>query len=149
MITKIYKVIPLLLLALFVSVSAPSLASAHQPRITNGETTQVVDPEISKAYYAELSGKPQTYVIQSDKAFDLYVSLTVPDIEGQRTDFFYYIYQDGNKIYPLTEFDGSAMEWTKFWEKFGHDSYLQAGEVQTQVPAGTYEIEVSNVDNIQ
>lgn len=65
MATKIYKIIPFSILALSVIILTPGLASAHQPRIVQSETTQVVDQEISKAYYATITGSPHIYTIDS------------------------------------------------------------------------------------
>jgi hypothetical protein len=78
---KIYKGIPLTILALFL---LPSLALAHQPRITEDRLTQVPNPEISKAYYGKLTGEPDVYVINANESFDLYVNVLVPDIAGQK-----------------------------------------------------------------
>ena len=134
-----------LLIALFVFV--PILTFAHQPRITTQKETIVTDPEISKAYYAELQGEPQVYDIKSDKPFNFYIELTVPDIKDQRTDFSYYVFKNGNFNQPFTEFYGGAFEWSKFWEKFGRDSYLQSASYQNEVEAGEYQIKILNSDN--
>ena len=127
--------------------ATPFLVSAHQPRIVEKNQITVLDPEISKAYYAELTGKPQVYDIKSDKPFNLYVNLTVPDIQGQRTDFGYYIYKDGDFDQPFSQFYGGSFEWSKFWEKFGRDSYLEAISYQSEVESGDYQIQVMNIDN--
>jgi hypothetical protein len=140
------KIIFFCLLAIFFT-AVPFLASAHQPRIVEQNKITVLDPEISKAYYAELKGNPQVYDIKSDKPFNLYVNLTVPDVEGQRTDFGYYIYKDGNLAQPLSQFYGGSFQWSKFWEKFGRDSYLEAASYQNEVEAGDYQIQVMNIDN--
>ena len=104
MLTKIYKVIPkilpMTLLALFVSLFtlAPSLASAHQPRITESRLTEVPDPEISKAYYGKLIGEPDVYTIEAKQAFNLYVGVLMPDIAGQKKDVSAVVLKDGKQI---------------------------------------------------
>lgn len=140
------KNISVIILLIIIFVLTPSVVFAHQPRIPTGNEIVVTDPEISKAYYAELLGKPQNYFIKSDKPFNLYINLTVPDIAGQRTDFSYYVFKDGNFDYPITEFFGGNFEWSKFWEKFGRDSYLEAGSYQMEQEPGEYKIQVINSD---
>ena len=146
MTTKIYKVIPLVLLALFVSIFilASSFASAHQPRIALSRLTTVPDPEVSKAYYGKLTGKPDVYVINAIAPFDLYVGVLVPDIAGQKKDVSAVILKDGNQIAVL---DGTTFTWKQFFEKFGHDTYWQGPEYKARAEADTYEIHVSSSNN--
>ncbi|MCX6820106.1 MAG: DUF2892 domain-containing protein [Candidatus Adlerbacteria bacterium] len=145
MTTKIYKFIPLTLLALF--VFAPSLVLAHQPRITESRQTQVPSPEISKAYYGKLTGEPDVYVIQASEPFDLYVNILVPDIAGQKKDVSAVVIKDGNVEKPLAVLDGIHFEWKKFYEPFGADSYWMGPEYKARAVAGMYEIRVSSPNN--
>ena len=142
MTTKIYKFIPLTLLALF--VFAPSLAFAHQPRITESRQTTVPDPEISKAYYGKLTGEPDVYTIEAKEAFNLYVGVLVPDIAGQKKDVSALVMKDGKQIALL---DGATFAWKQFFEPFGHDSYWQGPEYKARADAGTYEIRVTSPNN--
>jgi len=142
MTTKIYKFIPLTLLALF--VFAPSLASAHQPRITESRQTTVPDPEISKAYYGKLTGEPDVYTIEAKEAFNLYVGVLVPDIAGQKKDVSAVVMKDGKQIALL---DGATFAWKQFFEPFGHDTYWQGPEYKARADAGTYEIRVTSPNN--
>lgn len=122
----------------------PGFASAHQPRINTSVETTVVDPEISKAYYGTLTGEPHIYHITSDKPFALYVNILAPDIAGQKTDLTVSIMKDENTIAML---DGNKFEWKKFFEPFGHDTYLQGPEYKAPVEAGSYDIRVSSAKN--
>jgi len=124
------------------AVAAPVLA--HQPRIVEGEVTEVVDPEISKAYYGELSGKPHIYTIKASEEFDLYVGILVPDTRNQKKDVLSEIYS-GEEL--LETLGGSDSEWTKFFEPFGQSSYFEGGEYKVRVQAGEYTIRVSSADN--
>ena len=50
---------------------------AHQPKLINYSPSidnphQVIDPEISKAYYAMLTGEPHYYIINSKEEFLFY-----------------------------------------------------------------------------
>jgi hypothetical protein len=125
----------------------PAGVSAHQPRIPEGNEITVTDPEISKAYYNKLNGKPQVYRITADKPFVLYVNLLVPDIAGQKKDISAEIIKTGNPGITLAKLDGTIYEWKKFFEPFGHDKYLTGPEYKSSVPAGTYEIRVSSPGN--
>ena len=90
------KVFASLLFAGLMLLSAgPALA--HQPVVVDSETTEVVDPEISKAYYGVLSGEAHTYVITSDVEFDLYVGILVPDSETPKRDVKAEIFR-GNEL---------------------------------------------------
>ncbi len=136
---KIYKVIPFLLLALF--VLTPSLVSAHQPRVIQSETTQVVDPEISKAYYATLAGSPHVYTINSKEAFDLYVGILVPDIKSTKKDILAEVFKGNEKIATL---GGANATWKPYFEPFGQSNYFDGGEYKARAEAGVYTIKVSN-----
>lgn len=147
MIIKNYKTIPLILLTLFVFVLAPSVASAHQPRITESRLTTVPDPEVSKAYYTELTGEPDVYIINAPASFDLYVGVLVPDILGQKKDVSAVIIKNGDTENPLAVLGGATFVWKQFFEEFGHDTYWQGPEYKARAEAGTYEIRVWSSNN--
>ncbi len=49
-----------------------SLVNAHQPKAVGGKTQiDVIDPEVSKAYYGELKGDAHYYTINSDIEFEI------------------------------------------------------------------------------
>ncbi len=123
---------------------APIFVFAHQPRITENRQTLVPDPEISKAYYAKLTGEPDTYIIESNEPFKLYVNVLVPDISGQRKDVSAIVTNNGKQISFL---DGLNFEWEKFYEPFGADTYWMGPEYEADVKAGKYEIKVFSPDN--
>lgn len=58
---------------------------AHQPRLVSSDEIEVLDPEISKAYYGELTGEPHTFIINSDKEFSIYLNLLIPGKESTHT----------------------------------------------------------------
>lgn len=142
MISKKYKATTLTLFSLL--VFAPTVALAHQPRITESRETLVVDPEISKAYYGRLEGEPDVYVIRASEPFDLYVNVLVPAVEGQKKDVSAVIFKDGTEVAVL---DGTGFEWTKFYEPFGADTYYMGPEYKARAEAGTYEVRVSSPNN--
>ncbi len=122
----------------------PAPVSAHQPRITESRLTQVPEPEISKAYYGKLSRGPDIYVIETNTAFDLYVNVLVPDINGQKKDVSAVVLKNGAELVVL---DGPNFEWKQFYEPFGVDTYWIGPEYKARADAGTYEIRVWSSNN--
>jgi len=133
-----------LIFILIFSVFLPTLASAHQPRVINSETTQVVDPEVSKAYYATLTGSPHVYTIDSKEAFDLYVGILVPDIASTKKDILAEVFKGEEKIATL---GGTNATWKPYFEPFGQSNYFDGGEYKARAEAGVYTIKVSNTLN--
>lgn len=124
----------------------PLSVSAHQPRLVNDSKVEVPAPEVSKAYYAELTGVPHTYYINSDKEFNLYLNLLVPknsNPDGRFSAALYNMATD-EELYFL---DGDNFEWKEFFEPFGHDTYLEGPEYKTAMPAGQYRVVVFNQFN--
>lgn len=122
-----------------------SSALAHQPVIVEQEAIEIEKPEISRAFYDELEGKPRSYLINSEKDFDLYVNLLVPKNTNPDGRYSARILKDNR---PLTVVRGDSVEWVEFYEPFGGDTYLKGPEWKQRVPAGRYEIEVYSEDNL-
>jgi hypothetical protein len=138
MIKKLF--LTLLLLVIFAS----RFALAHQPRIVESHQTIVVDPEVSKAYYGQLTGVPDVYTIHADTSFKLYVNVLVPDITGQKKDVSAIITQDGK---PLAELNGMTFDWKQMFEPFGYDRYWTGPEYKLNADPGTYVVTVTSVNN--
>lgn len=138
-----------IILVLFLSINT---LSAHQPRLDIGTAVSVENPiivenpEISQAFYGQLSGTPAYYQIKSDQPFQLYVNLLVPTSPGQGGEFISAEVTDqtGNVVMFL---NGSNSTWTPYFEEFGGDYYLKGPEATQDVPAGTYTIKVFNSQN--
>jgi len=123
---------------------AAASLEAHQPRIVSESRITVNDPEISKAYYAKLSGSPHVYQISSGKSFELYVNVLVSDIRGQQKDVSAVISRLGETAESLAVLDGTTFAWNRYWEEFGRDWYWMGPEFKRRVAAGTYEIRVES-----
>lgn len=136
-----------LIIVALILVAFSGTASAHQPRIPEGNEINVSDPEISKAFYSKLNGQPDVYTISSDTSFNLYVNILVPDLPNQKKDLSVKIIKNGDIDNPLAILDGNKFEWTKFFEPFGHDSYWMGPEYESEVAAGKYQIIVSSENN--
>ena len=137
------KVFASLLFAGLMLLSAGS-ALAHQPVVVDSDTTEVVDPEISKAYYGVLSGAAHTYVITSDIEFDLYVGILVPDSESPKRDVKAEIFR-GDEL--LETLGGVDAEWVTFYEPFAQNTYWDAGEYRLRAAPGVYSVRISSPDN--
>jgi hypothetical protein len=108
--------------------------------VTDTGVTRVDKPEVSKAFYAELSGRPAVYEIVSPDSFDLYVNTLVPDEVGMPTDLSVTVTRGPDTIALL---EGPGYRWTKFYEPFGGDSYLMGPELRLRAGPGTYVVSVS------
>ena len=136
-----------IILAVFISAIfiIPFFASAHQPRIVQGETTEIKDPEISQAFYGELTGHPHYFEINSNKEFNLYAEILVPDIKGAETDISAEVIKvDGQKREVIGVLDGKSFAWKPFFEPFAGDSYFKGPDFSARVGAGQYLILVSS-----
>jgi len=132
----------LLIAGLMLLSAGPTFA--HQPVVVDSDTTEVVDPEISKAYYGVLAGEAHTYVISSDAAFDLYVGILVPDSASPKRDVMAEIFR-GDEL--LETLGGVDAEWVTFYEPFAQNTYWDAGEYRLRAEPGVYSIRVSSPDN--
>lgn len=137
---KIYLV---LLLIFFI----PILASAHQPRVVDSNEILVVNPEISKAYYGQLSGVPHVYNFTTDKPIALYVNILVPDVPGQKKDVSAMIIKNGDRQTPLATLDSFTTDWQRWFEEFGQSWYFKGQEYKIQAEPGNYEILVWSPNN--
>lgn len=122
--------------------------SAHQPRLVYDKFSSIDspfiinNPEISQAFYGELKGQPEYFVIESEKEFEFYLGMLAPDVEGAKTDFVFEVFYD-NESLKLEKAD----EWERFYEEFAGDDYLEGPELTRIMGPGEYIIRVSNIDN--
>ncbi|WKT58747.1 hypothetical protein QVH35_05310 [Candidatus Nitrosotenuis chungbukensis] len=102
-------------------------ASANAPIL-------IEEPEISKAYYAQLEQFNEYYGINSTKEFELYLSLQVPDIAAQSTNTSLELTDDSGL--QLAYLNGSQHRWEKFHEDFGNANYLSGPSIHVALPPG-------------
>ncbi len=140
---RVHQVIAALSLTGLMLLSAgPALA--HQPVVVDSDTTEVVDPEISKAYYGVLSGAAHTYVITSEVEFNLYVGILVPDSETPKRDVTAEIFRGEELVERL---GGVDAEWVTFYEPFAQNTYWDGGEFRLRAAPGVYSVRISSPDN--
>jgi hypothetical protein len=94
-----------------------------------------------------LTGQPDYYQISSNKTFELFVNILVPQSPGISNDFVSAQITDssGKTIALLNE---NNTDWTPMFEPFGGDYYLQGPTFDQNVSAGTYYVKVFNKNNI-
>jgi len=134
----------------FTFLTAGTIAWSHSPELIyqkQGEI-QIDNPEISQAFYDELKGAPRNYFISSDKDFNLYVNVLVPEAKNREGRYSANIFSlAGGKEEKIFFIDGEIFEWKEFYEPFGREYYLKGPEFEDNVPAGKYKIEVFSADN--
>lgn len=120
--------------------------SAHQPEFINDKSwVKVMEPEISKAYYGFLPNQSVKYIISTTSPFTLYLGLLIPDLPDLSKNLsVFVVYQDGTVVASLL---GEKFVWNRWYEEFGGDWYLRGPEIEKNVPAGTYTVIVSSLDN--
>lgn len=123
-------------------LALPLAAAAHQPRLVETEIIDVVDPEVSKAYYGRLDGGPHVYRISSDTPFRLYVNLLVPDVPGVEKDLSAAIIDADDAERPLTVLGGPLGAWEPYHEEFAGDDYFRTVEFIKADAVGAYEVRV-------
>lgn len=122
----------------------PTAVFAHQPRVVGNETSiRVEEPEISKAYYGELSGQPVNYYISSSQPFDLYVGLLLPVMPGVVKNLSAKIYRNSELI---SELNGIKFDWKFFYEEFANDEYWWGPEFRSLASPAEYRVEVYRPD---
>jgi hypothetical protein len=143
--------IKIMILVAFVCMCCPLAAHAHQPRISFGRQHSffnpvvIKKPEVSKAYYGRLTGKPDYYRIDSAAPYQLYLNILVPDLKDSRLDMSVDVISENKTLLNLKT---RGYKWERFFEPFARDNYLKGPELDWRLRQGTYFIRVYNRDNI-
>jgi len=133
-----------LVILLFLGIGFCGTAWAHQPRlITGDEVVTIENPEVSQAFYGELTGEPAYYQIVSTEPFNLYAGILVPDVPGIDKDVSVEItyepldhsHTDENGDHEHEGagivLDGTDFEWEHYWEEFAGDWYYTGPEYRS------------------
>ena len=145
---------------------------AHQPKLINYSPSidnphQVIDPEISKAYYGKLNGEPHYYIINSEEEFLFYTGILSPKVDDDHLWLSLSVYSIietpmNEKNNKKLEFfaDGQNFDWEAWYEPYARDWYWKGPEIGGEVnqdtgfkrsfilSKGSYLIEVFNENNI-
>ena len=148
-----------LIIILFFFVSVTN-TSAHQPKLikyspTLNEPHNVIEPEISKAYYGKLNGKPHYYKIKSNTDFSFYAGITIPKKNDNIKWISIEVYNQDNKL--IFKENGRDYPWKAWYEPYARDWYWVGPQIgihnnkefkeSLKFEAGTYLIKVFNDDN--
>ena len=141
-------------------IVTPKVCEAHQPRIVTPGLTEITNPEVSQAFYGDLKGENNVFHLKSDKQFNLYVGIVIPDNKFANKQISAEIYQQkNNKKKVLYILDGAKHTWEPFYEEFAQDNYLRGPEYKSpestntelkgnMVPAGDYYIRIYSPNNL-
>ncbi|MEM3364333.1 MAG: hypothetical protein QXS93_02365 [Candidatus Micrarchaeia archaeon] len=138
--------IPIIALLLFAT------AFAHQPRFVIGYNLtlenpyNVIAPEVSKAYYGELSGKPDYYIIVAKDPFELFVQVNSPLAPNEAKRFSIEILNSSKQPFAFAYENQSG--WGQWFEPFGGDWYLSGPSYKAYLQPGIYYVKVYNGENI-
>lgn len=127
----------------------PFFAFAHQPRIVDEKAGVITisGPEISKAYYGKLEGKPQVFQFSASETLPFYMNILVPTTTEGKKDVSATLYNENNPNKLIITIGGEQGTWKLFHEEFGNDDYYQSTEYKADIPAGNYEIRVTSTSN--
>ena len=131
---------------------------AHQPVLNSESRTAkspyiVEEPEISKAIFSELIGKPHYYRIDSNSRFKFYAGITVPKIDNcpiSKKFSFEVLDEDFGLIERKY---GENFNWRAWYEKHGEKWYWIGPEIGEEFKSnrfykeGTYYLSVYNKTN--
>lgn len=134
----------LTLIVAALALSLPAFSLAQQLRITEGARTSIEDVGTYRAYYGLLGGEPHVYSFAVDAETPVSFVVLVPDTSDAKTDISIALSANQNAETPLSRVDGGLLEWTRFFDTAGRDSYLAGPAIQATVPAGEYEVRITN-----
>lgn len=141
----------IIFLVIFVLFGITQIAAAHMPKLVylqKGDI-KINNPEFSQAFYDELTGQPRFYFINSDKDFNLYINILVPESANATGRYSANVFSLNNgKEELLYSINGDSVNWAEFYEPFGRDYYLKGPEFEKAVLAGEYKIEIWAAENL-
>ena len=149
-------------LSLFLVIIS-TIAFAHQPKLIKYSPSkqnphEVINPEISKAYYAKLNGEAHYYRIKSENDFLFYAGILSPKINDNYIWLSLEVLDENNRI--IYQADGSKFKWEPWYEPYARDWYWKGPEIGGEInqvtgfkksfliKSGTYIIKIYNNDNI-
>jgi len=139
------KINKILILSVILFCGFAHSAMAYQPKLIFLQTgdIKINNPEISQYFYDDLKGKPRVYFINSDKDFELYLNILVPEAANRDGRYSANVFSiNGDKEEMIFSTDILSSGWSQFYESFGRDYYLKGPEFDKQVSAGKYKIEI-------
>jgi hypothetical protein len=132
--------------AAFFLALIPTFSLAQQLRIMEGSTT-AIDPTAYRAYYGKLAGEPHVFTFTTTEETPVKVVLVVPDIPDAKTDVSATLVDTKNPDGLFVTADGALVEWQRFFDTAGRDSYLAGPTLEATLLPGEYRIQVSSAED--
>jgi hypothetical protein len=119
------------------------------PRIVSQYYNQIFNPEIAQEFFGRLNGSPVFFRIATDKPFDLSASILVPDNIDVRQDVveIWKVLDEKQDKSFVNIVDGKNYTWGKNYDKYSGYSLWQGPQIKQTLPAGLYELKVTNLGN--
>lgn len=133
----------LLILMIGLILTIPVLSFAQQLRIVE-DASVPIDPTVYRAYYGKLAGEPHLFTFTVTNDTPVKILLLVPDVPDAKTDISATLVDTQNLEGVFVAADGGLVEWQRFFDTAGRDSYLAGPSIDTTVPPGEYRIQVSS-----
>lgn len=126
----------------------PLSSSAQELIIVKSAETRVSDPQAYSAYYGELSGEPHVFTFNvPNNSYTVKAIVLAPDTEDVGTDIVAEMISDKDPGKSFARVDGGMIEWQRFFDTSGRDSYLAGPVLEASLETGSYRVQVSSPDN--
>ena len=151
--TKIFFLLTVFLFAVPFFLSpvktlAQDIGSSQSLVYLKSGDVQINNPEMSQVFDDNLKGKPRDYFINSNSNFELYINILVPEVANMQGRYSVTISSvEGSDAKQIEELDGGSFSWQEVYNSFDRDWYWKGPELDTQLTAGKYKIEVYSKDN--
>ena len=134
---------------------------AHQPKLIKYSPSiekphEVIEPEISKAYYGKLTGQPHYYKVESKEDFLFYTGILTPKVSDDFIVFNVEVFDEEKNI--MFSGEDESITWYAWYEPYARDWYWKGPEIGIDtgeefkksftLVSGTYLIKVSNFNNL-
>lgn len=127
---------------------APFLSGAQELTVVSSPETRVDDPQNYRAYYGELTGAPHVFTFNvPEDSYTVKAVVLTPDTDAASTDIVAEMISDKSPDESFARVDGGMIEWQRFFDTSGRDSYLAGPTLETTLTTGSYRIQVSSSDN--
>src|SRR3989338_3908562 len=131
-------------LLLLIFLSLPSLSFAQ---LVPAGAIIVEDPTAPHTYYAELTGDPHVYHLESTEPFSVYIRLLAPTGAVENPDITAALVDGSDVETPVAFLDGTTYEWEESDNSFQGTTYLYGPVFEGDLEAGIYEIRVWSSNN--
>lgn len=126
----------------------PLSAFAQELHIVDSASTQVGDPSVYRAYYGKLAGEPQVFTFTTKSTLThLKLVVLMPDVPGSKNDVSAVLIDQLHPESPFVTGDGALIEWQRFYDTAGRESYLAGPTLEATVPPGNYQVRVWSSNN--